>query len=61
MLLAFVSVSFFIGLFMTFIWSSSGFANCLIKSAFAIYALWCAALLLGLLWPYINNGTMKLF
>lgn len=60
MLFGYLATSLFIGLFMSFIWSSNGFKNCVIKTAFSAWTLWTAVMILGALWPMIQNGAMRL-
>jgi len=61
MLIAFLVASLCIGLFMSYIWSSNGFANTAIKMGFSVYTLWTAALLLGVLAPMVTSSNMRLF
>lgn len=60
MLLSFLIVSVLFGMFLSFIWSSKGLANCVIKMVFSFYTIWAVLLLCGALWPLVNNGTVKL-
>ncbi len=61
MLLSFLIVSTLFGLFISFIWSSSGLPNVLVKMLFSFYTIWAILLLCGQLWPLVNNGSVKLF
>jgi hypothetical protein len=61
MLIAFLATSALMGLFISYIWSSNGFANVCIKMVFSFYTLWAMLLLAGSLWPLVNNGSMRLF
>jgi len=61
MLIAYLTASLFISLFMSFIWSSNGYRNTLIKVVFSIYSLWTAALLLGVLGPMFAGSGLRLF
>jgi hypothetical protein len=57
MFVTYLSVSLFLGLFMSYIWSSNGFLNTLIKVGFSLYSLWTAALLVGYLMPIIQAAV----
>lgn len=61
MFIAYILVSLVIGLFMSYIWSSKGFANTMIKVGFSIYTLWTAAIAIGYLAPRIAESGMRLF
>ena len=50
----YLSLSLLMGIFMSYIWSSSTGLNVLIKVVFSLYTLWTAALLLGYFWPQIQ-------
>jgi hypothetical protein len=45
MLIAYISFGLFLGLFMSFIWSSNGATNCLIKTGFVLWTLWSIGML----------------
>lgn len=53
MLIAYFVFSAVVSLFMSFIWSSNGGTNCLIKTAFAVWFLWSAGMLAVTLFPTI--------
>ena len=61
MLIAFLIASLFFGMFISYIWSSKGFANVAIKMVFSAYTLWTAALLIGVASTMVNTTAMKLF
>lgn len=54
MFTAYLSFSLIMGIFMSYIWSSNGFQNTIIKMIFTLYSLWTAALLVGYAWPQIQ-------
>lgn len=61
MLIAFLFVSFIIGLFVSYLWSTNGFTNVALKIIFSVYSLWAAALILAHLVPAITASGMRLF
>jgi len=61
MLIAYLTASLFFGMFISYIWSSNGFANVFIKMVSSAYTLWTAALLLGMLSTMVSTTAMKLF
>lgn len=61
MLIAYLTASMFFGMFISYIWSSNGFANVFIKMVFSAYTLWTAALLIGVASTMISTTAMKLF
>lgn len=60
MLIVFIIVSVLAGMFMAYIWSSSGLANVILKMLFSAYTIWAVLMLLAQLTPLINNGTLRL-
>lgn len=51
MLIAYMVFGTVIGLFMSFIWSSRGSTNCLIKTMWVIWALWSISMLATAVFP----------
>lgn len=60
MLLAFIIYSLIVGVFGTFIWSSAGAANLLIKMVLAAYTVFALVVLCTFLAPLINTGVIRL-
>ncbi len=60
MLITFVSISALFGLFISYIWSSQGLANVVIKLVFSAYTFFASIVLLTLLAPLINSGVIRL-
>jgi hypothetical protein len=60
MLIAFLIASILFGMWITYMWSSSGALNSMIKVLLSIYTLWAVTMLLAQVWPMINNGTVRL-
>jgi hypothetical protein len=61
MFFAYILTSLVIGLFMSYVWSSNGFVNTMIKVGFTLYTLWTAAIAIGYLAPKIAESGMRLF
>jgi len=61
MFFAYILVSLVMGMFMTFIWSSKGFANTMIKVFFGCYTVWTAALVIGYLVRVSAAAGMRFF
>jgi hypothetical protein len=61
MFIAFLITSVLFGMFISYIWSSEGFANVFCKMVFSFYTIWAILLLCGALWPTVNNGSVRLF
>lgn len=61
MIIAFITVSVVFGMFISYIWSSNGATNVLIKMAFSFYTLFGIFMLFMALAPMINESGMKLF
>ena len=61
MLITFLVMSFIFGLFITYIWSSNGLANLVIKIMFSGYTLFAALVLFTALQPVVAASNMKLF
>jgi hypothetical protein len=61
-LIAFISASVFFGLFISYIWSSNGALNVLIKTAVTGYTMWGVVIWLILMWKYFepHMGNMRL-
>lgn len=60
MMISFLFVSILFGMFVSYLWSSKGALNTLIKMAFTIYTLWAILMLMGVVIPMINSGQMRL-
>jgi len=60
MLIAYVLFATLLGLFMSFIWSSSGGANVLIKTIWISFTGFSIFVLICLLQPIVAAGGMKL-
>jgi hypothetical protein len=60
MLIGYILFSFVITLVMSFIWSSNGLANCLIKTVFVTHAIFSIVMFLAWVQPLIETGSMKL-
>lgn len=59
----FIIASILIGLFLSYIWSSNGATNTLIKTAFTAYTLWAVIMLLVALAPMLSElgwGAVRL-
>jgi len=61
MLIPFLIATVWIGLVMSFIWSSRGATNCLIKAALSIWTVWGLVMLFAAVWPLVQNGQIKVF
>lgn len=61
MTIAFLFVTVFFGMFITYIWNSKTLLNLAIKIAMSFYTLWAILMLLAAVWPYVNNGKMQVF
>ena len=61
LIISFVAASLVMGLFLSYIWSSNGWANTALKVVFSLYTLFAAAMLLGILAPLVAASGMKLF
>lgn len=61
MLITYIIVSTLIGIFMSYIWSSKGFANTMIKMVFSAYTIWSAILLASILVPMMVASGMRMF
>ena len=53
LIISFVAASLVLGLFLSYIWSSNGWANTATKVMFSLYTLFAAAMLLGILAPLV--------
>jgi preprotein translocase subunit SecG len=51
MLIPYLAFGLVIGLFMSFIWSSKGGANCLIKTGWVLWTLWTIVMLAVTVFP----------
>jgi len=60
MLISYLVLTVLIGTWISFIWSSNGAANCLIKTIFSIWTIGGWVMLLSVVWPYIQSGQVKL-
>jgi hypothetical protein len=60
MLIGYILFSFVITLVLSFIWSSNGLTNCLIKSVFVIHVIFSIVMFLVWVQPHIAAGGMKL-
>lgn len=60
MILAFLAVSIFIGMFVSYLWSSRTLGNTLIKMALSAYTIWAIILFAILIVPFIAQSSMKL-
>jgi len=60
MFITYLIVSLLLGLFMTYSWSSNGFANTCIKVVFTLYTIWTAFMLLGVAWSHIVSALPNL-
>lgn len=54
MLIAYLAFGSLLGIFMSFIWSSNGGLNCLIKTAFVVWSLWSIAILAMTIFPTLT-------
>ncbi len=60
MLITHLIVSLLLGMFMSYIWSSNGFANVCIKMVFTLYTVWTGFMLLGASWSHIVSAMPNL-
>ncbi len=61
MLIAFLIVSMLIGLFLSIASDAFDMTTIALKVFFIGYTICSGILLLGAVWPYINNGQIRLF
>ena len=60
MLISYLIVSSLLGLWISYVWSSNGAANCLVKVIFSAFTLWSTFMLLAAAWPLLNTGSIHL-
>lgn len=60
MLITYLIVSLVMGIFMSYIWSSNGWTNTVIKMLFTLYTIWTAFMLLGVSWSHILAAAPNL-
>lgn len=60
MLITYLIVTLIVGLFMSFIWSSNGGANVLIKMLFTVWTIWTGFMLLTQLGTFTFTNGMRL-
>lgn len=60
MLTSFLVTAFLLGMFMSYVWSSKGFANLAIKMAFTAFTLWAAVMVILVVVPQLPAGIRLL-
>jgi len=60
MLITYLVVSSFLGIALSLIWTSKDWPNAVIKICLISWTVWSLLLLAGSVWPFINNGSVKL-
>ena len=60
MFIAYLTISLLIWICLSFMWSSNGMQNCIVKTLFVIQTIWTGLTLLSVVWPLIQSGQIKL-
>ena len=60
MFIAYLVISLLVWLWLSFMWSSNGIQNCVVKTVFVIQTIWTGLTLLSVVWPLIQTGQIKL-
>lgn len=60
MQIAYLVITLFIGLFLSYAWSGKTWINAILKVLFLSWSIWTFLMLLGTLSPLIQHGGMRL-